>query len=279
MALHTVAMNPVDVSAQIRRPRHLFRKLVLLLLLSAAYALSLVLLFFKATWFPLPLFSLFADGTLAVVAGFGTRLLLPQRNWFIRSLTATVMILAGLAVLGYFSDWKIGIDVIALSAGYVSWADLIHLVVGITVSWAALWAWYRPAPREADSLVNFDPVPPVVVPQARHSQRPRSWSLQPRTRIGSGLDAQPGNGSRSSVRSRLKLVTRQPTRPRNFRSSHLRRPHVQLAIVEEHRCPYCLELVMRTDPRGVKECEVCHSLHHADCWAITGVCQVPHLNT
>jgi hypothetical protein len=50
-------------------------------------------------------------------------------------------------------------------------------------------------------------------------------------------------------------------------------------VVEEHRCPYCLDAVARTDPRGVKECEVCHTLHHADCWAITGICQVPHLNT
>jgi ribosomal protein L37AE/L43A len=50
-------------------------------------------------------------------------------------------------------------------------------------------------------------------------------------------------------------------------------------MVEEHRCPYCLDPVSRNDPRGVKECDVCHTLHHADCWAITGVCQVPHLNT
>jgi hypothetical protein len=26
----------------------------------------------------------------------------------------------------------------------------------------------------------------------------------------------------------------------------------------------------------VVECEICHTLHHADCWAITGACQVPH---
>jgi hypothetical protein len=24
------------------------------------------------------------------------------------------------------------------------------------------------------------------------------------------------------------------------------------------------------------ECQICHTLHHADCWAITGTCQVPH---
>ncbi|HQX17233.1 MAG TPA: hypothetical protein PLA27_12475, partial [Anaerolineales bacterium] len=65
--------------------------------------------------------------------------------------------------------------------------------------------------------------------------------------------------------------------PRKSRSR--RRPNIQLAVVEEHRCPYCLDPVIRNDARGVQECDVCHALHHADCWAITGFCQVPHLNS
>jgi hypothetical protein len=48
--------------------------------------------------------------------------------------------------------------------------------------------------------------------------------------------------------------------------------------VVEDRCPYCLDIIKRQDPRGVKICDVCHTPHHADCWAITGKCQVPHLN-
>jgi hypothetical protein len=236
------------------------------------------LLFIKATWFPLPLFSFFADITLAVVAGFGTRLLLAQRHWFIRFITATVLSIGGLAILGYFSDWKIGIDVLVLSRGYISWDDLIHLIAGITASWAALWAWYRPAPRDVE-MEMIEPSQSAVVVQPRRTGLPRSWLPKARMRIGSGVDGHSGNGSGSSVRGRLKLVTRQPTRPKRIRGPRVRRPHVQLALVEEHRCPYCLEPVVRTDPRGTKECEVCHSLHHADCWAITGTCQVPHLNT
>lgn len=273
MAFRATVMNPADVSAQVRRPRHLLRKLVLLSLLTAAYALGLVLLFSKATWFPLPLFSFFADSTLAVVAGFGSRLMLSKRNWFIRFITATVMSVGGLAILGYFSDWEIGIDAIALSRGYMGWEDLIHLVVGITISWAALWAWYRPAPKNGETSEFIESAQSPVIVQ------PQSWLPQPRMRIGSGVEAHSGNGSRSSVRARLKLVTKQPTRPKKNRSSRMRRPHVQLALVEEHRCPYCLEPVLRTDIRGIKECDVCHSLHHADCWAVTGTCQVPHLNT
>jgi hypothetical protein len=275
MALRTAVMNPAEISPQIRKPRHLFRKLVLLSLLTSAYALGLVLLLEKVPWFPQILFSYLATGTVAIVAGFGTRLLLSNRHWFIRSITASIMPLAGLSILGYFSDWKIGIDVIAISRGYVSWTDLIQMVFGITAAWAALWAWYRPAPREVDT---YEPARQVVVSQSPRVRTPRSWTLQPRLRLGSGNGAQPGNGSRSPVRARAKFVTKQPTRPKR-RSSLLHQAHVQLAVVEEHRCPYCLETVSRNDPGGVKECEVCHSLHHADCWAITGMCQVPHLNT
>jgi hypothetical protein len=249
-----------------------------LFLLTAAYTLGLVLLLAKTTWFPLVLFSFMADSTLAVISGFGTRLLLSKRHWLIRTITATLMPVAGLAILGYFANWKVGIDVIALSRGYVSWADLIHLIVGITGSWAALWAWYRPVAMDAENSAGVESAGSAVVVQPGRARLPRSWFLRPRSRLNSGISVQPGNGSRPSVRMRTKFVTKQPTRPRR-RGSLVRRPHVHLAVVEEHRCPYCLEPVSRSDPGGVKECEVCHSLHHADCWAITGMCQVPHLNT
>jgi len=279
MSLRAVAMNPADISVPVRRPRHLLRRLVLLSLLTVAYALGLVLLYFKAAWFPLPLFSFFADAMLAVVAGFGTRWLLMQRHWFLRFLVATILVISGLALLGYFTVWTIGVDVIALSRGYVSLDDMIHLATGITASWAALWAWYRPGTRDEESREDLELGPSAVIVQPRSTRQPISWIPRPRTRIGAGLDGRPGNGSSLSVRGRLKFVTKQPTRPKRVRNSRMRRPHVQLALVEEHRCPYCLEPVVRTDPSGVKECPVCHTLHHADCWAITGTCQVPHLNT
>ena len=277
MALRTAVMNPADISPRIRRPRHLVRKLVLLSLLTAAYALGLVILLRKVSWFPLIMFSYFASGLVSVVAGFGTRLLLSNRHWLIRSITATVMPLVGLAILGYFSDWMISVYIPELIQGNVNWPDLIHIILGITASWAALWAWYRPALDDAERSSSIESARQVVVPQSHRINPPRSWSLQPRLRIGSGNGTHSRNGSGSTVRPRLRLITRQPTRPK--RRSSLHRPHVQLAVVEEHRCPYCLETVTRNDPGGVVECEVCHSLHHADCWAITGTCQVPHLNT
>jgi ribosomal protein L37AE/L43A len=78
-----------------------------------------------------------------------------------------------------------------------------------------------------------------------------------------------------------KVVISRPAKPVRAKRRKLlqRKPELQISVYEEHRCPYCLDEVNRNDPRGVKECDVCHSLHHADCWEITGSCQVPHLNT
>jgi hypothetical protein len=275
MAVRAAGMSPAEVMPRISKPPHLFRKFVLLTLLTAAYALSLLLLLPKIPWFPLVLFGVFADATLAVVAGFGVRLLLSGRGWFIRTIIATLLPVVGMAILGYFSDWEIGIDVIDLSLGYVSWVDLIQLVAGVTASWAALWAWQRPVRRETDSGTVVEAARPMQVVQPRRNSPSRSWSLRPRLRVGAGTSLQAWNVNRP----RARLVTRQPTRPRRQRRSQFHRPQVHLALVEEHRCPYCLEPVSRTDARGVKECEICHTLHHADCWAITGTCQVPHLNT
>jgi hypothetical protein len=51
---------------------------------------------------------------------------------------------------------------------------------------------------------------------------------------------------------------------------------IRLLGAIEHRCPFCLETVEKNDPRGVKICKICHTHHHADCWDVTGACQVPH---
>jgi len=68
-------------------------------------------------------------------------------------------------------------------------------------------------------------------------------------------------------------------RPMRIRRRGLRkRARIRIAAQVEHRCPFCLEIVEPRDPRGAVECSICHSFHHADCWAVTGTCQVPHHN-
>ena len=91
-------------------------------------------------------------------------------------------------------------------------------------------------------------------------------------------------GQTAQSRFRAWLAPR-PPRPkiqlheRPVKVSAARQPgdsSVRLVGEMEHRCPYCLEPVEKSDPRGVKVCSICHTRHHADCWAVTGMCQVPH---
>jgi hypothetical protein len=56
------------------------------------------------------------------------------------------------------------------------------------------------------------------------------------------------------------------------------RTNIRLTSAVEHRCPFCLEPVEKKDVRGVKVCPICHTHHHADCWDVTGTCQIPHMH-
>jgi hypothetical protein len=278
---------------------HLVRKLFLLLLLTTALALGLVLLFRQKSNVPLLLFNVLADASLGLIAGIGSRVILRQRHWFIQALAATTMTLIGLIVLGAFTDWKSGVGPLDFAHLRLNWRDLAgipgqlsqffrhsqldrldlaHIVVGIDTSWIALRAWNQSPTRQVEpgshassrvsegwmpSRSHVSAAPAVVVP-SRHSTGPRVKAARRGSgRVVSGPRTAPAHPARSSGRWN-------PLR---------RKPAVQLAVYEEHRCPYCLELVKRNDPRGVVECEICHTLHHKDCWDITGNCQIPHLTT
>lgn len=175
----------------------------------------------------------------------------------------------------------------------LDWADLAHLTVSLVITVLSLQAWrpvaHSPQPVEIAPL----PVPAPPAPRSRRGRKSTS-SLNGRARVqrvdvssthlAPGLPPSPRVRSNNGTRStggpgpRVKKMKEPTVRPRKKRASN-RKPKIQFALVEEHRCPYCLDAVTHNDPRGVKECEVCHTLHHADCWTITGVCQVPHLNT
>ena len=79
---------------------------------------------------------------------------------------------------------------------------------------------------------------------------------------------------RQSLQKTVQVRSRKPKvhTPKKTRTS------VRLTSSVEHRCPFCLEPVKKRDARGVKVCPICHTHHHADCWEVTGTCQVPHMH-
>lgn len=110
----------------------------------------------------------------------------------------------------------------------------------------------------------------------------RTWNSRPtpaRPAPPSPVAAPPSRPA-SSAPPRIKSGRRLPklNLPRARRRARTGEGPRVVGIVED-RCPYCFDIVKRNDPRGVRICPVCGAPHHADCWAITGKCQVPHLNT
>lgn len=285
---------------------HLLRKVFLLFLVVIASALGLVLLSRQKSSLPPILFNILADASLGLLAGLAARFALRERSSFIQGLASAATSIIGLAILGYFTNWRSGIGPLQvglvrmhlLDAAHIplqlplefrhsgmDLLDLVHIIIAMDTSWIALRVWQqgprvsgqgslplpaRPAqPRPAPPGRPATPRPTPVVPYSPAPARPSPAPRAQRRKTGRPLvtKATPAIRPMRAAKAR--------------RASSSRRGHaaVHLAVYEEHRCPYCLEPVNRNDPRGTVECQVCHTLHHKDCWDITGSCQVPHLNT
>jgi len=260
---------------------HLARKLLLLFLLAVALTLGLVILFQERPDFPLLLFNILSDTGLGVSAGLGARLVLRRRHGLMRGLASAAVVLCGLILLGALTEWRAGIGPLR-GADWLAWlhrrwpfaqvatdlVDVSHLVIGVNTSWIALRAWSSAgrAPRAAARPAAPLRSPPR--PALRPSLLSGAASPMPRPRpVG-------------HIRAPAPLpAARRRSAAARHRSLGRGRLQIQFSTYEEHRCPYCLEVVRRNDARGVVECKVCHALHHKDCWDITGACQVPHLNT
>jgi ribosomal protein L37AE/L43A len=296
MAAQTMSFDSNSTSEQ----WYLGRKLTLLILLVIALALGLVFLFRQKTNFPSLMFNVFADVSIGLVSGLATRVVLRQRHGLIRGLVSAALAVIGLMVVGYFTNGKSGLVLPPVGLVRVDWLDswniplklplrlehssmnwpaLIYMVIAIDTSWIALRAWNQSTARTAETS---------SVPSRRVRRTPgssRAIALPnftfPKIRVrGSNASPRPKIRRKGIERSAISK-SKASAAARSNRWSPLRRhkPQVQLAVYEEHKCPYCLTEVSRNDPRGVVECEVCHALHHKDCWDITGSCQVPHLNT
>jgi hypothetical protein len=328
--MRAATMNPMsslDTPPIVRESDSLGRKLVLLLLLISAAVLWIAIWFEQEASFPLLLSTFFVDASLGLIAGFGSRLFLRDRDWFVRYFVAILIGVLGMYMIGSLTNWVLGIGPIHLEERFaeqvreirfnnnlggqirslgigsrvlfdfsgLDWADAAHLAVSLGMTVLALQAWRRPA--SLSEPVEITPLPVVAPPPATRTRSRRgrrsTSSANGRTRVqrrennaGSNhrraslpiAQPQPRVRSHNGSRPSVKKVKEPTIRPKKKRLSR-RKPQIQFALIEEHRCPYCLDAVSRNDPRGVKECEVCHTLHHADCWSITGVCQVPHLNT
>ena len=281
MATQTTAMSS-DLPSHTSEHSHLVRKLVLLFLLVIASALGLMILFRARPGYPALVQNWYAVITLAIVSGFGARWVLTRRNGVVRFIVAMATYIVGLFFLGFISEWQYGIGPPEFWPNQTDQEGLIQIGAGFIIFVLVFLAWKHRSPVTPPPVPS--PLPPV---EAIPVRQPRPGPHTPAKRV-SILDlltprAKPVKVTHPEItppKKSVKTITGANFQARaKRRNIFRRRAKVQLAVVEEHRCPFCLEPVSRDDPRGVVECEVCHTLHHKDCWNVTGVCQVPHMNS
>lgn len=263
------------------------RKLVILLLMVVSASLWLYILFHERRLrYTVTVQEIMAGIVIALVAGLGAQLIMSQRDGLFRFVAAMAADVAGIYLLGFISNGKYGISKLSLLPHSMDYDGLNLVGIGFVIILLISLLFRRtkviviPEPMqnlaplgEADnsSFGQFEPVNSISISSPA---RPRiSW---PRLFTPGTMEADHSNGHRARI-GRIRPAKAAPVIAYKGRRRY-RKARVQLALVEEHRCPYCLENVTHSDLRGVVECTICHTLHHKDCWDITGTCQVPHLN-
>ena len=262
----------------------LWPRLLILFLQEVAAVLVIVLLVQVRPGLPYLALLLLSSAWLGLVSGLGTRFLLKERHWTLGSLAVVFALVSGLFILGLATGWRYGLGPQEFKA--FDLAGAAQLATGFLASLLAATAWRKPAAHnQAPANIAASQPQPAGKPEAVESRQPVAKS---RRTVGQRKPKKTA-GLPSTDRARK---TPDPAAPKSAQAQkspllpsvksrlrrRARRPAVLFASTEEHRCPYCLEIVQPNDPRGIVECKICHTLHHADCWAITGTCQVPHLN-
>lgn len=296
----TAQASTLQTTTQLRRATRGKRVLVKTLLVImkttiSAVVFNFIFLFEREIH---PLFLIFALlSATGLVAGMMARRLLKATPRVLQFLVALMALFAALFALNFYTGGVIGISYLTIYNAEVDIEGFIHTGIGMMTMWMALAAWRKPKTGRRGTAAQSPPrsfrAPEMQLEVQQYAAADRV-RLSPGRRAINWISAHTTHpfvlgGSRrtpaSPPRAALSLAGNNG-RPRRItkiraRQSTLLLKHkkpVKFVGAEEHRCPYCLETVVYNDPRGVEICSICNTHHHADCWEVTGVCQVPHAN-
>lgn len=218
-----------------------------------------------------------SDIGMGLAAGLAARFSLPRRSATLRWLVALFGLCTGLIFMGWLSRGLLGVNLIDRISMTPDWDGLQRFALGALAAWPAVSAWKKGQKRRRipEQSSSYAPTTGRVVRRRGNSRgNARVRSKRGLTTSGPATSSRPYSGGHARLhKSRLQTATTKSRRRKKRINSSVR-----LATKVDHRCPYCLEEVKPNDPRGVVECSTCHTLHHADCWGVTGTCQVPHHN-
>ncbi|MDL1942597.1 hypothetical protein FBQ99_09660 [Chloroflexi bacterium CFX2] len=227
------------------------------------------------------LMTIFSVLIVGLTVGTAPRTFFYGWSVWIRFLAMLVSLPLGMFALGFFTNWSMGIGPLGpWLAGAIDPDQAVQLGSAFLVAAITLTAWSKPKVKVTDALARSPEAAPVSQASSLHAIVSRKSKRTPKTNsLLNFLDISKLRQRSSSGNGKLVLSSVMRQKRLGLGRAFRRRPSVQVSMYEEHRCPFCLEVVKHNDPRGVKKCEVCNTLHHADCWDVAGACQVPHLNT
>lgn len=244
------------------------------------------------------------------IAGFSARRFLKGHTQTLKSAGALVSVVLSLAVLFTLSGGFLGINLFTQFNKTPDWFGLIQIGLASFGAWLVIQAFRSPpwlkdisAPviPSRKTRVQTNPGINRWLPKlSLHSgkkiiQKPSGIISEKKEPLSVGKStpkkeapplaiAKAKSPTKVSPAHKLSLApaskptTKKPARLKKNRSKKIsaNAKDIKFIGVEEHSCPYCLDPVKPHDPRGVKICPVCKTHHHADCWGITGACQIPH---
>lgn len=201
-------------------------------------------------------------GCLALVAGIGARVVLMNYAWLWKVLASGIALVISLWVLDRFFpnpylvnffngviQQPIPVDFMQAGSGIL----LAMLVNSIGV-------------RKRHRKVKHPAVAPRTIAKKARTKVPKVKTTTKKTLVKKKVTKPVIKRKIRNARP-VSLIIKQRSR---------RREKVMLKGETEHRCPYCMEIVKKNDPRGVVICPECKTWHHKDCWDVTGTCQVAH---
>ena len=277
-----MSRSDIPPIAEERTQTFLPRKVFLILLLVIITALGLLFQFKQKSGHSILKWDIFVGTVLGLVSGLSSRFILRKRHGLIRFIVAIAILVVGLLAIGLLTNWEIGLSPLQFWRKTINWIDVIELAVGTVTLFLALRAWPVRMPVAVVEVPVPEPQPQALQlqprPQTSSRARPRRKIVGP-TSVADRPIRNRKPRKKPEVKRPAPIIAGKPSSS-SKRQALRRKPlvHVHLSKIERHICPYCLEPVTRNDSRGVVECEICHTLHHGDCWKIAGVCQVPHYN-
>jgi hypothetical protein len=254
-------------------------------------SLLLLLTFVFRNYGDITLLKLVLVLVVGLLAGFSARRILAQQSWTLKLLTGIFSAVLSLGVLHILSAGFIGIDLDFGVHQSPDWLGLIQLFLAAAGVLLVTTAFRKP--RSVDSISSPQQITARETgdPKRVWIRWPSKLSL-PLIKIGQRFSSKSratNDAPSSSVQgpsprgSSLKKLTVPPTPKTRIRKTSQKlkkarkdKKKIKLIGQMEHTCPYCLDPVEPKDPRGVKVCPICKTHHHADCWGITGACQIPH---